>query len=170
MEENIEDDKKPSNKPVKIIVVLVILLILIIAGIWYISKYPVIIDGVPAGSINDVNITSNISVKITLGAFTRDVHPSDCKFILKESNNNEQEISFYMENAPVNSSTPLVSSDSSVTCIYFDYSPLGNLINNGDYLNITGLKPNTTYHIDIFYIPDTTIASLTGQTEFTTTP
>jgi hypothetical protein len=56
-----------------------------------------------------------------------------------------------------------------ITASFFDHNPTGK-IDSGDYINFTGLFPNTDYAFSLYHIPSQSVIMLVGGTDFGTPP
>ncbi len=122
----------------------------------------------PPGTFKPFDVTSNQNVTITFDTFSPAPKPMDIKVILTPSSATLTDIEYTFSTAPSASDTTMVATTG--TAIYHDYSYAGNEVNAGDYIKVTGLTPNTSYTIKVFYHPSNSMCSLTGITTFSTPP
>ena len=119
----------------------------------------------PAGSLSSISVLDSTSARITFGAFTSTVQPTDLRIMLTDSYGTTYTMSFPYQ--PYSDTTTLYTTYG-MTATYTDLNYAGNSVNSGDYITVSGLDSGTTYTVSIFHIPSDSMCSLVGQTSFST--
>jgi flagellin-like protein len=120
----------------------------------------------PPGNFSPITVTSSTTATLTFGTFNPVPKPMDIKVIITPTGGTQTEFSF--PTAPTTATTIMTSSTSGVGANYTDMNYQGNAVNSGDYVNVWGLSPSTTYTISVYHFPSDSLCPLTGQTTFNT--
>lgn len=141
-------------------------------GKWYLVIFGYYSSGsdyvsTPVGSWVNAEATDSSSGKLTFGMFSDDVSPEDIRIFITEGSTT-YEVNF--NGALSDQRTDLVVSPSGIEVEYFDYNYQGNQINSGDYIELSGLDPGTTYTFEIFHIPTDSTMFMTGNGNLITPP
>jgi len=156
---------KEAVSPV-IATILMVAITVVLAAVLYVmvAQYMNVDDtGLSAGSINSVDIRSNSSAKIVIGAFTGTAKPMDVKIVLEDQDDNR--VSLTWSSIPDSDNYAMTSSDPAVSALYRDLVPAGNSIDAGDTIVVNGLTPGNSY--EIILVKGSDQVQLTGQTTFT---
>ena len=161
------DAKREGVSPV-IATILMVAITVVLAAVLYVM---VIGFGggttqAPPGNISPTVMITNTSVKIPFGPFNPIPKPMDIGVIL---DNNGTLIEMSFSSAPAGEDTFMVVTGAA-NATYHDYNYQGNQINNGDYIIVEGLTPDTSYTILVYHAPSQSLCPVTGQTTFSTLP
>lgn len=125
----------------------------------------------PAGSWANVSAQSSTDAILVYDGFTNSVHPRDIRLYVEQEGESIGYITIPSNNGSAPQNCTWTNAPSGMSAIYFDYIPAGELINSGDYYELRGLTPSTTYNVEIFHIPtDSSIPTTGAYPEFTTPP
>ncbi len=161
-----------KSKNIIPIILIVILILIMIIGIYtyFLMPSDSFPNSISASQINLAEGTSESTGIIEFGTFSGSVEYDELRIFIWENDTyaGYLEIRDYSGTIPINVTWSKGPDDAIVT--YFDYNPNGNEINNGDYLNFSGLSPSTSYSIYIIYKPSGTYISIYGPNNFITKP
>ncbi|MCK4757989.1 MAG: hypothetical protein KAS67_06035 [Thermoplasmata archaeon] len=144
-------------------------------GKWYIVVYSYTYMGsggssTPAGSWSNTEAISESEIRMTFGAFTQDIEPLDIKIFMEVNGTATGSITIPSNTESAPQTCTWTGGPTGAVVTYFDYNPIGGLINSGDYISITGLSPGTTYSFEVFHIPSDATVMMTGASPSVQTP
>ena len=147
--------------------ILMVAITVVLAAVLYVMVIDIPPDGFDVdsgGSIEDIKIKSSDTVEIEFGAF-QNKEPVYLKLMLEDTDG--KRISFSWPGIPDTENFDMTSSDQNVTAVYRDLLPVGNEINSGDSMLITGLASGMKYTIKVIDNEGSELKIL-GKTDFTT--
>jgi len=118
----------------------------------------------PAGSVS-FDVRNSTGVRINFGAFSPTPAPMDIKLILTNRSNAADTVELSFSQAPDAATVNMVATNGA-TATYTDMNYLGNLVNSGDFILVSGLGPGTTYELVIYHYPTDSQCSLVGADSF----
>jgi len=147
--------------------ILMVAITVVLAAVLYVMvmeiEPPDIDDG--GGQIQSVDVKNSTAAEIIFGAFTSKPSPTGLKFILEDSGGNR--VTLGWSGIPDSENYEMSSTDSAISAEYRDYVPVGNEINTGDSILVSGLSSGERYNIKIINLEGSEL-QLGGDTEFTT--
>jgi len=82
--------------------------------------------------------------------------------------NTVEPIMLSFSSQPTSYQTTMATTPADVSAVYTDLNYAGNAINAGDFIQVRGLQPGTTYTITVYHNPSECLCPLVGTTTFTT--
>ena len=171
--------KMMFNKNIKavspvIATILMVAVTVVLAAVLYvmvIGMDPGSTELAPLGSWLEPNPISNSSIIYTFGTFSQKTEVTEAKIIIIQGDNQTY---FEFPGRLTNSTTTLTKvgdTSGTLNVVYEDNSFMGNTINQGDKLILTGLSSDTVYEIKLFHKPTNQVMSMTGYSNlFETNP
>ena len=124
----------------------------------------------PVGTWIDVGAESSTQGILVFGSFSYDVKPIELKLIVKADGIDAGKITIPSNTGASPQNLTWTDAPAGAYATYYDYSPDGGLINQGDKITLYGLSPGTSYSFEVYHNPTEGICSMTGQSDRFTTP
>ncbi len=125
----------------------------------------------PAGTWNEMGASSSTEGYAQFGTFSFDVKPLDFKIFAIANGSDIGVLEFTTNTGTAPQDMTWHNGPEGAEATYFDYNPAGGEINQGDYINLTGLSPDTAYEFEVFHTKTNTVVPMTGvDGNFTTEP
>lgn len=127
-------------------------------------------DNPPAYSWYSVGVKSQTEGKMVFGQFSYEVKPLDIEIRIKANGLDIGALSIPTNDGAAPQVINWKSGPLGASGIYYDYRAAGGTVNQGDYIELMGLSPDTMYEFEIFHNPTESIATLTSGSDSFTTP
>lgn len=127
-------------------------------------------DTPPVGAWTSVDAESSTQGKLAFGTFSYEVKTLEIKLIVKANGTEVGEITIPGNTGASLTDATWTNSPAGATATYYDYSPESNIINQGDYITLSGLSPGTSYSFEVYHIPAQGICAMTGEDSHFNTP
>jgi len=178
---NVNDGKVKPRKDASwtlwLLAIMVIIVVAFAAFLYVYSTDDMHYDITPAGQFTRIDITqkwttgvgaNNLwNMTIVFGTWSRSLAPMDIKMIISPQTG--AELNFSFDGKPSSPVTKMVG-PAGFTATYHDLNYNSNQVNNGDYINITGLPSGTSFHIYVLYLPTGDRCSMVTEGIPTTPP
>jgi flagellin-like protein len=124
-------------------------------------------DFPPTTAWNDVGAQSTTEGKLVFGMFSYDVAPIEIRIHVKANGSDDGTITIPSSTASAPQLLTWTGAANGESAIYYDYNPSGAKLNQGDYIELDGLLPGSTYSFELYHT--VTEAIVTGSaTDFST--
>ena len=150
---------------VAITVVLAAVLYVMVIGL--VDKPP---DAPPLCTWSSVGAESSSEAVLEFGTLSYEVKPIEIKLIVKANGTEIGEITIPSNDGAAPQTMTWANGPVGASAIYYDYSPEGLIINQGDYIKLSGLSPQTAYSFEVYHSPTQAICSTTGVSPQFSTP
>jgi flagellin-like protein len=127
-------------------------------------------DNPPAYSWYSVDATSRTEGKMVFGQFSYEVRPLDIEVRIKANGSEIGSLTIPTNDGAPPQNVSWSGAPNGASAIYYDYRATGGSVNQGDYIELSGLSPGTMYSFEVFHNPTESIATLTSSTDSFTTP
>lgn len=158
---------------VALVIVIIIIVTVVLAAVLYvmvIGMGDIDFVSTPVGSWNSVEATSSTTAKLTFGFFIEEVAPTDLQILIREEGSNIGYILWADDTSSTTVDMNWINGPAGVYAEYSDFIPAGDEINQGDFITLYGLEPDTSYSIEVIYLPTDSIMYMSGTSSFTTQP
>lgn len=128
-------------------------------------------DVTPAGSWMFIGAFSPTSGRMQFGAFTSSVRPTDVVvYITINGSIDGGYLTIPDDLGPQPQTMTWTDGPPGATAEFFDYNPPGRQITAGDYIDLFGLQPGTTYSFEFLFLPTNEYITMIGAPSQITTP
>jgi flagellin-like protein len=121
-------------------------------------------DVAPAGSLT-FDVEDTTSARINFGTFSPTPAPMDIKVIVTNTSDAADVVELSFAVAP-NAATVEMTASNGATATYTDMNYIGNAINSGDFISVSGLHAKTTYEVKLFHYGTQSVCTLIGDRDF----
>ena len=153
--------------------ILMVAITVVLAAVLYVMVIG-LVDGPPDTppivAWSSVDAESSTEGVLEFGTFSYEVRPIDIKLIVKANGTEAGEITIPSNDGAAPQDMTWTNGPAGATAIYYDYSPEGGVINQGDYIALSGLLSGTSYTFEVYHIPTQAICSMTGENGQFNTP
>ena len=135
--------------------ILMVAITVVLAAVLYVMVMGITINPktTPSMTWNDAGAESSTEGKLVFGAMSYEVQPLEIKIFVKANGTSIGTLSIPTNNDPSPQDINWLDGPDGASARYFDYSPSGAHINQGDYIELYGLSPGTSYSFEVFYNP-----------------
>ena len=127
-------------------------------------------DTPPVGTWSSVDAESSTQGELVFGTFTYEVEPIEIKLIVKANGTEVGQITIPSNTGAAPQDMTWTNGPEGATATYYDYSPESPIINQGDYITLSGLSPRTSYSFEVYHLPSQGICVMTGESSHFSTP
>ena len=127
-------------------------------------------DTPPVGTWTSVDAESSTEGVLAFGTFSYEVKTIEIKLIVKANGTEVGEVTIPGITGAASQDATWTNGPAGATATYYDYSPESNIINQGDYITLSGLSPGTSYSFEVYHIPSQGICAMTGVNSQLNTP
>ena len=127
-------------------------------------------DTPPVGTWTSVDAESSTGGVLSFGTFSYEVKTIEIKLIVKANGTEVGEITIPGNTGASLQDATWANAPAGATATYYDYSPENTIINQGDYVTLSGLSPGTSYSFEVYHLPSQGICAMTGENSHFSTP
>ena len=124
----------------------------------------------PVGTWLSTGAQSSTEAELVFGSFSYEVTPIEIKLIVSANGTRVGEISIPTNTGSAPQDLTWTNGPEGASAQYYDFSPEGGVINQGDTLSLFGLSPETSYSLEVFHNPAQGVCSMTGDSSSFSTP
>ena len=159
---------------IALIVVIIVIVVVIAAAFFYVMVIgmgsPNDFTSAPVGAWSSMEATST-TAELTFSTLSPSPSVMDIRIYVQEEGSNAGYLTFTGEPTSATTTLSWVGGPPGASAEYSDYNYAGGQINSGDSITIEGLSPDTTYSVEVFYVPTDSVVPMVGAgPTFTTEP
>ena len=127
-------------------------------------------DTPPVGTWTSVDAESSTQGTLAFGTFSYEVKTLEIRLIVKANGTEIGQITIPSNDGTAPLDATWTNAPEGATATYYDYSPESPIINQGDYITLSGLSPGTSYSFEVYHLPSQGICAMTGENSHFSTP
>jgi len=153
--------------------ILMVAITVVLAAVLYVMVIG-LVDGPPSTppvcAWSSVGAESSSEAVLEFGTLSYEVKPIEIKLIVKANGTEIGEITIPSNDGAAPQTMTWSNGPAGASATYYDYSPEGLIINQGDYIKLSGLSPQTSYSFEVYHSPTQAICQITGINSQFSTP